>query len=144
MEAVIMSKSGSGKNSGGNKGSDFSVEAYGALFVYSGAIKIKSHPNVTAAVVENAAPNNWVLTIDEAVNYNDDSGFTLYINGVAATITGIAGDGTITVTLTTTETPTAGQTLTYDYDPAAGNTRAVATGKELNEVKGGAVTNNVV
>ena len=100
-------------------------------------------PTVSGYAVENANPNDWVLTFSEAVT-TTAAGFTLKIDGVSATISGTSGTGTNTITFTTTETPAFGDVLTLDYSSSSGNCISVSSSTEVEDITGASVTNNVL
>ena len=101
-------------------------------------------PSVSSVSVENALPTKWVFVFNEPVTLTDETGFTLDIDAVAATITGVVGDGTNTLTFTTTEIVALGDVLTFDYDSTTGDVTSTTTPKTLESVTGGAITNNVL
>lgn len=76
---------------------------------------------ISAATSAGASSSAVVLTFSENVSTTDFTGFTVEINDIAATITGISGTGTTQLTLTITEEIYGGQTVTVSYDDATGN-----------------------
>jgi hypothetical protein len=97
-------------------------------------------PTATVSV-EDAAPTKWVFVFNRSMFITDETGVTLKIDGVGATIAGVTGSGTNTLTFTTSETVATGETLTYDY--ADGNIKYESGSTVFANVTGGAITNNV-
>ena len=106
--------------------------------------RARTSPLVNTGTVENAAPTKWVFVFDEAVAITNTTGWALYIDGSAATISGVIGTGTATLTFTTTETVTTGQALTFDYGVSTGNVTSVASSDKMSNVSGTAITNNTL
>lgn len=77
-------------------------------------------PTLMSAVVENAAPTLVVITFDTAMAVTDETGFSVTVDGEAATISGAAAS-TNKITLTLSAAITNGEALLLTYDASAGN-----------------------
>lgn len=77
-------------------------------------------PTLMSAVVENAAPTLVVITFDMAMAVTDDTGFSVTVDGVAATIS-LAAASTNKITLTLSAGVANGEVVLLTYDASAGN-----------------------
>ncbi len=80
-------------------------------------------PFLTASESEAASTTNtFTLTFSENVTTTDETGFSLTIDGVTATITNVTGSGTSTLTFTISETIAKNSgALLVSYNDASGN-----------------------
>jgi hypothetical protein len=98
-----------------------------------------SPPALTSAVVQNAAPNQLILTFSEATTADNAAGWS----GSGTTFSGNpSGLGTSVWTVPLASNVTSGSVLTVSYDSSTGTTRDTA-GNPLGSITSFAVTNNV-
>lgn len=97
-------------------------------------------PTITSRVVNNANPNQIVLTFSESVTATT-AGFTARRNGTNWVVSSISGSGT-SWTLTMATSAASGETLDLSYNSATGNTLDGA-GNELASFTNQSVTNNI-
>ena len=95
-------------------------------------------PTFVSAVVENAAPQNVVVTFSENVKMDNANGFAVKVGGNPATISGNSLSNN-QLTLTLAETVTTHQVVTVEY--AGGNVKDISD-NVLADFAAQSVTNN--
>ncbi len=83
-------------------------------------------PQVVSMTVEDAAPQDIVLTFDEAVTASSAAGFAVTLNSTGVTISSLDGSGTTSLTLTLPHPVLYPHTLTLQYDMATGDVQDTA------------------
>lgn len=119
------------------------------IYTVGGFVFIKGEtapaPDVTpptlAMSVSTGTPNVIDIVASENVNITS-SGFTFTASGGAVTVSSVTGSGTSTPKLNLSRSISAGETITWAYNSATGNTTDIE-GNELVSISGVTVTNNI-
>jgi hypothetical protein len=121
------------------------IVKYSAIGVEYSIIKLDVDvipPQLVSAIVYNSTPGQITLVFDEIVTATN-VGYSVLVNSVSITITSITGSGTTTLQLVLASNVANGNTVTFSYDPATGNTLDLGN-NELQTLTNHSVTNNVL
>lgn len=99
-------------------------------------------PVVIGAVVEDAADTKLVISYDMATAITDETGFSVTVDGEAATVSSAAASTTV-ITLTLSASIANAETVLLTYDASAGNVLNTSDDAVSVDTVNMTVTNNV-